>query len=177
MVWFLVSTGELVILSLLVKDRETVIGESETIAVVLSMLLWGRITASSRLMIYIDNEGARFSLIKGYSTSRVIMNICVMAGVLLDGNFSLPWFGRVPSSSNIADYPSRLIDHPMLVCSKEHSRDSVVAKFEECLRLVASADSPHKIWVGAVAKAGGVIIPPSEKVVCPLSVFPLMSDL
>ena len=158
--------------SLLVQDRETIIGELETMAVVLSMLLWGRFTASSRLMIYIDNEGARFSLIKGYSTSRVITNICVMAGILLDGNFSLPWFGRVPSSSNIADYPSRLIEHPMLVCAKEHPRDSVVAKFEECLRLVASADSPHKIWVGAVAKAGGMSIPTFEKkVVCPLSTF------
>ena len=149
--------------SLLVDDRETVIGELETIAVVLAMLIWGTITASSRLMIFIDNEGARYSLIKGYSKSQAITNICVMAGVLLDGNFSLPWFGRVPSHSNIADYPSRLIAHPMLTSSKEHPRDSVVAKFEECLELLASANSPHKIWVGAVAKAGGVIIPSSEK--------------
>ena len=141
--------------SLLVGDRET--------AIVLAMLIWGTITVSSRLMIFIDNEGARYSLIKGYAKSQVITNICVMAGVLLDGNFSLPWFGRVPSHSNIADYPSRLIAHPMLTSSKEHSRDSVVAKFEECLGLLASANSPHKIWVGAVAKAGGVIIPSSEK--------------
>ena len=100
-----------------------------------------------------------------------------MAGVLLDGNFSLPWFGRVPSRSNIADYPSRLIAHPMLTSSKEHSRDSVVAKLEECLELLASANSPHKIWVGAVAKAGGVIIPSSEKGLSPMCVNLLMFDV
>ena len=46
-----------------------------------------------------------------------------MAGVLLDGTVSLPWFGRVPSHSKIADYPSRLVSHPMLLSSKEHPRD------------------------------------------------------
>ena len=139
--------------SLLKEDRETVIGELETLAVVLSMLIWGRATASSRMMIYSDNEGSRFSLIKGYSKSRVITNICLMAGVLLDSNCSLPWFGRVPSHSNIADYPSRLISHRMLEVSKEISQPVVVAKFEEGLELVATADSPHKIWVGSVARA------------------------
>ena len=48
---------------------ETVIGELETVAVVLAMLVWGTITASSRLMIFIDNEGARYFLFKGYSKS------------------------------------------------------------------------------------------------------------
>ena len=59
--------------SLLVDDRETVIGELalETIAIVLAMLIWGTITASSRLMIFIDNEGARYSLIKGFPSRKL----------------------------------------------------------------------------------------------------------
>eukprot|EP00434_Breviolum_minutum_P036637 symbB.v1.2.032470.t1/scaffold3898.1/size48671/2 len=141
---FLAPVGELS--TLLKDDRETVICELEAIAVVLAMLIWGSITASSRLMVYIDKEGARFSPIKGYSKSYAITKICVMAGILLDGNFCFPWFGRVPSLSNIADFPSRLINHPMLICSREHSRESVVAKFKESLDLLAAADSPHKIW-------------------------------
>ena len=137
--WFGFMSPVTDLTALLKDDRETVIGELEAIAVVLSMLIWGRITASSRLMIYIDNEGAKFSLIKGYSKSRAITKICVMAGILLDGNFCFPWFGRVPSLSNIADFPSRLVAHPMLESSKEHARESVVAKFKESLDLLATA--------------------------------------
>ena len=52
--------------------RQNIIGELETLTVAMSLLLWGDIVSSSQLMIYIDNEGAKFSLIRGYSDSLAI---------------------------------------------------------------------------------------------------------
>jgi len=43
---------------LLGNDRQTVIGELETLSVAVSLMLWGPSVASSKLLIYIDNEGS-----------------------------------------------------------------------------------------------------------------------
>ena len=61
-----------------------------------------------RVLNFIDNDGARFGLIKGYSPTR--------PSAWLIGEFweeeaksqALSWFARVPSPSNCADGPSRL---------------------------------------------------------------------
>ena len=58
-----------------------------------------------------SGAGSKFSLIKGYSSSPSITAICALAAIYLDTYCFLPWFRRVPSSSNLADFPSRLMDH------------------------------------------------------------------
>ena len=60
------------------------------------------------MLNFIDNDGARFGLIKGYSPTR--------PSAWLIGEFwaeeakaqAVSWFARVPSQSNCADGPSRL---------------------------------------------------------------------
>ncbi len=66
-------------LSILLADgKQTVIGELETLSVAVALMLWGRVLSSSKLLIFIDNEGARFSLIKGYSKAATITHLQVL---------------------------------------------------------------------------------------------------
>jgi len=115
-------------------------------------------------MVYIDNDGAKFSLVKGYSKSAAITSICAAAAVLLDLRCILPWCCRVPSSSNIADYPPRLTHHPSLEDTKELLTADVQVVFEKCLKLLSEVDSPQETWVGAARF--GLTFPPSWQKVC-----------
>ena len=81
----------------------------------LSLLVWQSLPESVHRMVYIDNEGAKYSLIKDYSTSRAITALCAWAATTLDTHFCATMFARVPSISNIADYPSRQLEHPLSV--------------------------------------------------------------
>ena len=121
--------------------RQNIIGELETLTVAMSLLLWGDIVSSSQLMIYIymDNEGAKFSLIRGYSDSLAITSICALTATALDQFFILPWFSRVPSSSNIADFPSRDVPHRFLRNSSRVPKAEVTKVFEESLKFVGQA--------------------------------------
>ena len=130
-------------LSTLDGGKETVIGELETLAVAMSLLLWADHLDSTQLMVYIDNEGSKFSLIKGYSVSRAITAICALAATTLDEHHVLPWFGRIPSPSNLADFPSRQLKHPLLKQSAEVPKEEVEAVFESSMSFVSKAASPQ----------------------------------
>ena len=90
-------------------------GSSQTIAqaelapALLARLTWGKELRGAEVVHYIDNEGSKHSLIKGYSPSlecaRLLGEIWLEEAKLS----SLTWFDRVPSPSNIADDPSRLV--------------------------------------------------------------------
>jgi hypothetical protein len=123
--------------------KETVIGELETLAVAMSLLLWADHLDSTQLMVYIDNEGSKFSLIKGYSVSRAITAICALAATTLDEHYVLPWFGRIPSPSNLADFPSRQLKHPLLEQNAEVPKEEVEAVFENSMSFVSKAASPQ----------------------------------
>ena len=61
-----------------------------------------------------DNDGARFSLIRGYHLHREASNnLCV-------------WFARVPTEANISDFPSRGVNHPMLTGSFDESASALI---------------------------------------------------
>ena len=124
-------------------DQETVIGELEMLAVALSLQLWSDFLESTQLMVYIDNEGAKFSLIKGYSASRTISSICTLAATTLDAYFVLPWFGRSPSPSNLADFPSRQISHPLLKDSTMVPKEEVISVLKDSLCFVSKAKTPQ----------------------------------
>ena len=113
--WFELQLSLLQLGPLLSGGAETVIGELETLVVAMALMIWSSLLESTQVLVYIDNEGSKYSLIKGYSSSRAISLICTLASTALDSHYILPWFGRVPSPSNIADYPSRQLDHPLLV--------------------------------------------------------------
>jgi len=134
--WFGIQLSLKSLCSLLGNDRQTVMGELETLSVAVSLMLWGPSVVSSKLLIYIDNEGSRFSLIKGYSTAPAITRICALASNALDSYCIMPWYSRVPSLSNLADLPSRDVGHKLLPISLKSSHESVAEVVEECLQFV-----------------------------------------
>ena len=105
--WFSLPLGASEIAPLLPLHSVNAIGELETIAVALALQLWCNNLASCCLVSYIDNEGAKFSLVKGCSRSPVLARICHWVATLCEKRTILPWFSRVPSPSNIADAPSK----------------------------------------------------------------------
>ena len=99
---------------------------------------WGPKLSSVQLMAYVDNEGAKFSLIRGYSDSPSITFICALVALHLDHCCIMPWFSRVPSASNISDYPSRKTSHHLLKEATSVPEGDTHAVFEESLKQVES---------------------------------------
>ena len=64
------------------------------------------------LVVYIDNEGAKFSLIKEYSSALAVTAICAFTAPFLDTRYILRWYSRVSSASDLAGYPSRKVNRP-----------------------------------------------------------------
>ena len=85
------------------------------------------------MLFYLDNEGSRFSLIKGYASSWQISIFCNLILADVDDNHIIPWFGRVASLSNVADRPSRNKNHALLPFVKEVSVDIVRKALDECI--------------------------------------------
>ena len=76
-------------------------------AVVLLRFMLGKTFCNRRVLIFVDNDAARFCLIRGLSRSST-MGSLVEAFDSLDGKDPmLYWIERVASFSNIADGPSR----------------------------------------------------------------------
>ena len=63
-------------------------------------------------------------------------------GPLTRLRYVLPWFARVPSISNIADYPSRQLEHPLLVKDTMVPQEEVGRSFEESLTFLKGALTP-----------------------------------
>lgn len=131
--WFGISIPSKLVRKLMGEDQLVAIGELETLAVLLAMRIWAADIPSSRVIFFIDNEGAKFALIKGYSSSTAISHLCALTTSSLDVILVLPWFSRVPSSSNIADAPSRGRRDSMLPECRMKCPELVQASLEECL--------------------------------------------
>ena len=161
--WFGLQLGLERLGVFLTEGRQTIIGELETLAAAAALMLWGHHISSSKLLLFVDNEGARFSLIKGYSKSLPITHICALAANALDSFCIMPWYSRVPSLSNLADLPSRNESHHLLPVSLQSSHESVVDVVEECLRFVGEPTG-HKddMGGGRGRKTGGMNLPPTS---------------
>ena len=90
------------------------IGQAELWPVFIALILWGQKLQKSDVVFYIDNDSARFGMIKAYSPS-VQSNLIISAFVNLELSLKVnSWFSRVPSFSNPADDASRLNFEPLL---------------------------------------------------------------
>ncbi|CAE7488572.1 unnamed protein product [Symbiodinium sp. CCMP2592] len=83
------------------------ISQLELFPVLVSLVSWGPQLAGRRILVFIDNNGVRDSLIKGSSPlpDHFVM-LSMIAWVARRYHFTL-WFTRVASESNPADKPSR----------------------------------------------------------------------
>ena len=85
-----------------------VIGQAEILPVLLAKTTWSSDFTHRPCICFIDNNSARYSLMRGYSpildSSRMISETW-----LIDARLAISsWYARVPTCCNIADDPSRL---------------------------------------------------------------------
>ena len=81
--------------------------QTELFAVVLARREWKDVFDGRRTIFFIDNQGGLDACIKGYSTEDSTKDLLISLERLDAANAMIGWFARVPSSSNIADLPSR----------------------------------------------------------------------
>ena len=103
----------------------------------LALRAWGNRLAGKHLISFVDNEGSKYSLVRGYSDSPSISFLCGLADAVLDEHRILAWFSRVPSFSNIADAPSRGETHVLLPDSCRAETSGLRFMLQEIGRSVA----------------------------------------
>lgn len=122
------------IMQLLLSRSENPIYELELAPVLIAIKLWSSYFRNSQVVFYLDNDAARAGLIKMRGATD-IGDIIIQEAAMLEALHSFrPWFGRVPTSSNVADGPSRLDCRFVESCGSVQSIfgwDEVVSKWRE----------------------------------------------
>ena len=83
------------------------VAQTEMFAECVARLFWKSRINGRRCLFFIENQGDLDALIKGYSMEETMKDLLVMLENLDSEDPCLPWYCRVPSSSNVADLPSR----------------------------------------------------------------------
>lgn len=74
---------------------------------------FGNFVRSRHLVCFLDNEGARFLILKGYASNPVLSDIVHQIAYGEETGSLFPWYAGVPIKANIADPPSTGVDHPL----------------------------------------------------------------
>ena len=88
-------------------SKKQIIFEAETLSAVTAILLWKEFLAFKRCIIFVDNEGTKFSMLKARSDNDVVDKIVEQFAHFESNSNLCTWLARVASKSNIADPPSR----------------------------------------------------------------------
>lgn len=86
---------------------EQVIAQAETFACLLARIHYRNLITRRRTIFFVDNEACRFSLIRGSSRSKSMLQLAQEFHSAGEDDRSVTWIERVPSASNPADAPSR----------------------------------------------------------------------
>jgi hypothetical protein len=89
------------------KDKLQFITEAELVAVLVSLQTWIKVMSMRRVIIFVDSDPAKFSLIRGTSNSIACADIVKRTHLLISEASLHVWITRVPTKSNPADDPSR----------------------------------------------------------------------
>ena len=87
--------------------KQQLVFECELLPYLISLQLWGTLLKACDLMIFIDNDAARASLAKSFTRKEEGARIVFEAVEEEERLDVQAFFMRVPTSSNIADGPSR----------------------------------------------------------------------
>ena len=87
--------------------RKQIISQVELFAVLLILFQTRDHLSPFPIILFIDNEAARHTLLKGTSGTHHMARIVHCINLLLASHPATVWFERVPSKANIADWPSR----------------------------------------------------------------------
>ena len=99
----------------LFTDSNHPVYEIEILAALVALQEWISFVGASQLVVYIDNEACRSAFIQGVGATSHAKALLSIFDELESLHRMICWFGRVPSHSNIAGKPSRLVfDDPIL---------------------------------------------------------------
>ena len=98
------------LLSILQKDvgGNQVVGQAELLAIVAAKKVWRSVLRGRRIVLVVDNDPARYGVMKGYSPSKASAWLLTELARLDMELGCAVWVDRVASASNPADGPSRL---------------------------------------------------------------------
>lgn len=106
--------------------KDTIIFELELVAGIFALLFWSSKMRDGLQVLFCDNDGVRHSLIKG-STDGVIPKRLLGLHLQHEAEMNLmTWYARVPTESNLSDFPSRSAEHPLLSVQKCESEAAFV---------------------------------------------------
>ena len=88
-------------------SKKQIIFEAETLSAVTAIFLWKDLLSRKRCIVFVDNEGAKFSMLKARSENDVVDKIVEQFANFESKSNLCTWLARVASKSNIADPPSR----------------------------------------------------------------------
>eukprot|EP00435_Cladocopium_sp_Y103_P070991 s38_g36.t1 len=115
--------------------KQTVIFEAELLALLVCLKLWSKLLKHRPCVAYVDNNSTRDVAISGVARTSPGLELVSQLLDNEDRHGMLMWFARVPSSSNIADGPSR--DDATGITAKFVSRDLVRLVTSKCLSAVS----------------------------------------
>ena len=114
--------------------RKQIIFEAETLAAVVAFMLWVSRCESRRCILFVDNEGSKFSLLRGLSDNSVVDFLAEKFVEMEASVHTFTWLARVPSNCNVADAPSRGDVSGRLLCDAV----DVSAETEKLMETLAS---------------------------------------
>ena len=89
--------------------------ELEILPVVVGVACWKEFICNKQVVFYIDNSAAQAAFIGATGATDLASKLVDIYVQLECQSCFFPWFGRVPSHSNISDPASRLeVNHPLL---------------------------------------------------------------
>ena len=88
-------------------EKSTVIFEAELLALIVALIVWRKVLRHRPCVAYIDNNSTRDVSISGTARTQPGRSLVAQLLEAEDVWGILAWYTRVPSSSNIADAPSR----------------------------------------------------------------------
>eukprot|EP00435_Cladocopium_sp_Y103_P052490 s2135_g16.t1 len=108
-------------------NKKQIIFEAETFCAILAYLLWMKNFEKRKCFLYVDNEGTKFSMMKGSSENETVDVMCSIfceRETLIETSC---WLARVPSYSNVADKPPRGHNEELLKTGfVDHSADAAI---------------------------------------------------
>ena len=122
------------LMSQLLKRSKNPIYELEVMPVLVAVWLWGQQLRNSQVCWYLDNEASRSAYLKAYGATEVADGL---VAAFTEAEMALQiksWFARVPSSSNVADAPSRGEDSKL----RDRGAAKVTIRWQEVRETIGS---------------------------------------
>ena len=85
---------------------------AEILPLAVAAATWQNRLAGRRVLFFLDNEAARSAAIRGFTMHRAAATLVSGLWAAITKASADAWFAHVPSSSNPADRPSRLLSVP-----------------------------------------------------------------